>query len=73
MYNLYNSVTVTCRCINDRILLGNFGISLRKDMPFTRDIISKVQVDNVEDPLSDMNDVTYSYYMHYYIQVDYSV
>ena len=36
-------------------------------------LFQKYNVDNVEDPLSDMNDVTYSYYMHYYIQVDYSV
>ena len=43
-------------------------------MPFTQDIISKVQcISNVEDPLSNMNDVTYCYYMHYYIQVVYSV
>ena len=36
-------------------------------------LFQKYNVDNVEDPLSDMNDVTYSYYMHYYVQVDYSV
>ena len=42
MYNLYNSATVTCECING-IPLEDFGIPLLKDMPFTRDIISKVQ------------------------------
>ena len=36
-------------------------------------LFQKYNVNNVEDPLSDMNDVTYSYYMHYYIQVDDSV
>ena len=41
MYNMYNSATVTCKCING-IPHEDFGISLQKDMPFTRDIISKV-------------------------------
>ena len=36
-------------------------------------LFQKYNVNNVEDPLSNLNDVTYSYYMHYYIQVDYSV
>ena len=47
-YNLYNSPTVTCKCING-IPHEDFRISLPKDMPFTRDFISKVS--NMEDPL----------------------
>ena len=43
-------------------------------MPFTLDIISKVS--NMEDPLFIVRAwiiyVTYSYYVHYYIEVDYS-
>ena len=48
MYNMYNSATVTCKCING-IPHEDFGISLHKDMPFTQDIISKVS--NMEDSL----------------------
>ena len=48
MYNMYNSATLTCKCING-IPHEDFGISLQKDIPITQDIISKVS--NMEDLL----------------------
>ena len=39
-YHLYNSATVTCKCING-IPHEDFGISLQKDMPFTQTLFQK--------------------------------
>ena len=40
MYNMYNSATVTCKCING-IPHEDFGISLQKDMPFTQTLFQQ--------------------------------
>ena len=40
LYHLYNSATVTCKCING-IPHEDFGISLQKDMPFTQTLFQK--------------------------------
>ena len=47
MYNMYNSATVTCKCING-IPHEDFGISLQKDYAFHPRHYFK---SNMEDPL----------------------